>query len=175
MDVRRLWHSSVSPTTDAYTGCSLHPRRADSSSGARGRASSYSARECCPVFSLCFYLGVVCASRYVLAGGSSVSRHVGLDGRHPFFFSDPLAFASGINQAHLGRVFQTIRDAFPTPEDINNSPITAPSKRVVATYPKYRKVLHGKNGAAAVGIDCMRQECPHFRSWLETIEALAAL
>ena len=90
-------------------------------------------------------------------------------------FSDPLAFASGINQAHLGRVFQTIRDAFPTPEDINNSPTTAPSKRGLATYPKYRKVLHGKNGAAAVGIDRMRQECPHFRSWLETIEALAPL
>jgi hypothetical protein len=90
-------------------------------------------------------------------------------------FSDPPAFATGISQAHLGKAFQTIRDAFPTPEDINNSPMTAPSKRVLATYPKYRKVLHGKNGAAAVGIDRMRRECPHFRSWLETIESLAPL
>src|ERR1035437_920581 len=81
-NVRRLRHSSVSPTTDAYTGCSLHPRRADSSSGASGRASSYSARECRPVFSLCFYPGVVCASRFVLAGDSSVRRHDGLDGHH---------------------------------------------------------------------------------------------
>lgn len=90
-------------------------------------------------------------------------------------FSDPAAFATGISQAHLSTAFQIIRDAFPTPEDINNSPTTAPSKRVLATYPKYRKVLHGKNGAAAVGIDRMRRECPHFRSWLETIEALASL
>src|ERR1035438_4167137 len=80
--VRRLCHCSISPTTDAYTGCSLLTHCADSGSGARGRASSYSTRECCPVFSLCFYLGVVCASRFVLAGDSSRRRHDGLDGHH---------------------------------------------------------------------------------------------
>ena len=90
-------------------------------------------------------------------------------------FSDPPAFANGINQAHLGTVFQVIRNGFPTPEDINNSPTTAPSKRVLTAYPPYRKVLHGKNGAAAVGIDRMRQECPHFRAWLETLETLTPL
>jgi hypothetical protein len=90
-------------------------------------------------------------------------------------FSDPPAFATGIGQGHLGTAFQMIRDEFLTPEDINNDPATAPSKRVLTTYPKYRKVLHGKTGAAAVGIDRMRRECPHFRSWLERIETLTPL
>ena len=90
-------------------------------------------------------------------------------------FSDPPAFANGINQAQLAAVFQTIRDTFPTPEDISNNPVTTPSKRVLAAYPKYRKVLHGKNGAARVGIAHMRQECPHFCAWLEQLEALTPL
>jgi hypothetical protein len=89
--------------------------------------------------------------------------------------SDPSAFANGINQPQLASRFQSIRDAFQSPEDINDSPVTAPSKRVIAAYPRYRKVLHGKDGAAAVGIPKMRQECPHFNAWLSQMEALSSL
>lgn len=88
-------------------------------------------------------------------------------------FSDPPAFAAGIKQQHLRVQFETIRNAFATPEDINDNPNTAPSKRVLGAYPAYRKVLDGTLAAKAVGIDRMRQECPHFRAWLEQLEALA--
>lgn len=88
-------------------------------------------------------------------------------------FSDSDAFAGGIKQRHLQPQFQAIRNAFPTPEDINDSSITAPSKRVIEIYPGYRKVLDGTLAAHAVGIERMRQECPHFRAWLQQIEALA--
>jgi hypothetical protein len=50
-------------------------------------------------------------------------------------FSDPTAFASGIGQPHLTAQFEKIRNAFPSPEDINDGPNTAPSKRVLAIYP----------------------------------------
>lgn len=87
-------------------------------------------------------------------------------------FSDPGAFANSIFQPHLAGPFQSIRNGFPTPEDINDSPNTAPSKRVAKLYPPYNKPLDGKRAATAVGVEAMRRECPHFRSWLERLEAL---
>ncbi|MGH9729131.1 MAG: DUF4276 family protein [Candidatus Acidiferrales bacterium] len=87
-------------------------------------------------------------------------------------FSDPVAFASVIGQEHVARQLQAIRNDFDTPEDINDGVNSAPSKRVLATCPAYRKVLDGTLAAETVGIDKMRQECPHFRGWIETIEAL---
>ena len=87
-------------------------------------------------------------------------------------FSDPAAFAAGINRPDLGRRFQQIRDQAESPEDINNDPATAPSKRILALCPSYRKVIEGTQGAAAVGIPIMRQECQHFREWVESLEAL---
>jgi hypothetical protein len=89
-------------------------------------------------------------------------------------FSDPQAFASGIGQHHLVAHFQTIRSAFPTPEDINDDPNTAPSKRIVDAYRAYSKPIDGLRAARAVGIGKMREECPHFCEWVEQLEALRA-
>ena len=87
-------------------------------------------------------------------------------------FSDPVAFARGINSQNLERSFQRIADEFESPEDINNHPETAPSKRIRAVYPNYRKVIEGTQAAAAVGISAMREKCQHFREWIESLEAL---
>lgn len=88
-------------------------------------------------------------------------------------FSDPAAFAAGINHPQLERHFQRIRDEFESPEDINDDPERAPSKRVIAACPSYKKTIEGTQAAAAVGIPSMRTHCQHFREWLETLEALA--
>ena len=87
-------------------------------------------------------------------------------------FSDSRAFASGIAHPHLERQFRVVRNAFPTPEDINDNPDTAPSKQILRIYPQYRKVLDGTLAAQAIGLDRMRQECPHFRDWVARLEAL---
>jgi hypothetical protein len=89
-------------------------------------------------------------------------------------FSDPQAFASGIGQDHLAASFHAIRRAFATPEDINDDANAAPSKRVRKAYPAYTKPIDGLRGARAVGIGKMREECPHFREWVEQLEALGA-
>jgi hypothetical protein len=89
-------------------------------------------------------------------------------------FSDPQAFASGLGQQHLVGQFQTIRNGFPTPEDINDNPNSAPSKRVENAYRAYSKPIDGARAARAVGVDKMREQCPHFREWLGQLEALAA-
>ena len=87
-------------------------------------------------------------------------------------FSDPEAFANGISQSHLAAPFRAIRQSFPTPEDIDDSSDTAPSKRVLRLCPSYNKVLDGTRAACAVGIEAMRHECPHFREWVERLGRL---
>lgn len=58
------------------------------------------------------------------------------------------------------------------PEDINDGPQTAPSKRVLAAMPGYQKTFHGSLIACEIGLDAMRQACPHFHAWLQRLEAL---
>jgi Domain of unknown function (DUF4276) len=90
-------------------------------------------------------------------------------------FSDPAAFANGINQDQLADHFRAIRGEFDSPEDINDDPNTSPSKRVLAACPTYRKVIEGTLAASSVGIPTIRAECLHFREWLDTLEALEGL
>jgi hypothetical protein len=70
---------------------------------------------------------------------------------------------------------ETLRAARNTaaPEDINDSRLTAPSKRILAAMAKYQKTFHGPLIAIDIGLDAMRAACPHFDGWLKTIEALA--
>jgi hypothetical protein len=63
-------------------------------------------------------------------------------------FSDCGRFADAIGQPDLAGSFQKIRDAFVTPEEINDSPLTAPSKRVETLLPGYAKPLMGPAGGA---------------------------
>jgi hypothetical protein len=90
-------------------------------------------------------------------------------------FSDPDAFAQSIGHPHLAHRFHRVRNDFPTPEDINNDPNTAPSKRVIEIYNPYRKVIEGTQAARAVGIQRMREECAHFKDWIERLESLSDL
>jgi hypothetical protein len=87
-------------------------------------------------------------------------------------FSDCDRFANGIGQPDLAQKFQAIRDQFTNPEEINDSPVTAPSKRVQKLVPGYEKPLLGTLAVIEIGLDRIRAECPHFRYWLERLETL---
>ncbi|WP_225666525.1 DUF4276 family protein [Thalassolituus oleivorans] len=54
------------------------------------------------------------------------------------------------------------------PEAINNSPQTAPSKRLEANT-NYRKTIHGPNIAKEIGIDVIREKCSGFDQWLDSL------
>lgn len=90
-------------------------------------------------------------------------------------FSDPDAFARGLGQQVLSGRLRAIRDAFATPEDINDDPQSAPSKRVLAVYGSYRKVIEGTVAAQEVGVATMRQQCPHFHQWVSRLETATPL
>ena len=65
-----------------------------------------------------------------------------------------------------------IKSSFPTPEHINDSEMTAPSKRIMKILPEYSKTLNGIQIAKRIGIKKIAGECKHFRAWLENIQAL---
>jgi hypothetical protein len=60
------------------------------------------------------------------------------------------------------------------PEEINDSPDTAPSKRIIHKIPQYEftKPTNGIILAKKIGLNKMREKCPHFNSWIESIEKL---
>lgn len=87
-------------------------------------------------------------------------------------FSDPEALADAIHAPSLAATFAAIRNQFPTPEDINDDFVTAPSKRILKHHPDYNKVLDGTRAAHRITIEKMRQECPRFQRWITALEAL---
>lgn len=97
--------------------------------------------------------------------------------RHEFeslLFADVHAFSrlsktSDIMLQELTR----IRSHFPTPEDINDSRDSTPSRRIVAVIPRYSKGVDGLELATTIGLDKMRTECPRFGAWLDHLETLA--
>ena len=86
-------------------------------------------------------------------------------------FSDPDRFSEGIDRPDLAPRLRAIRDAFNSPEEIDDSPVTAPSKRVTDLAPGYDKPFHGTLAALQIGLAAIRAECPHFQEWLERLEA----
>jgi hypothetical protein len=88
-------------------------------------------------------------------------------------FSDCKAFAEGIGRPDVHEALQAIRNAFESPEEINDSPITAPSKRVLGAVAGYQKPLHGNLAALEVGLERIRRECRHFGTWLARLESIA--
>lgn len=72
------------------------------------------------------------------------------------------------NIEKLRRV-REISDTFPNPEDINNNPITAPSKRLLAIYPQFEKTFHGPLIALQNEIEVVLEKCPHFSEWVQKL------
>jgi hypothetical protein len=107
--------------------------------------------------------------------GDAAGRFVPFVVMHEFeglLFSDCAAFSRSIGREDLGASLKGIRDEFATPEDINDSPTTCPSRRVKNLVPGYEKPLLGTLAALEIGLSVIRVQCPHFRSWLERLESM---
>ena len=89
-------------------------------------------------------------------------------------FVKPEAFGYWTDTQELVDSLTAIAQAHETPEHINDSPQTAPSKHITRLMPEYEKTFHGPLIAADIGLDSLRQACPHFNSWLLCLERLAA-
>ena len=100
---------------------------------------------------------------------------------HPFLmlhefeallFSKPDELCRALGQPKILDKLSAIRASFDTPEDINDNPLTAPSKRIISLMPDYHKTLHGPMVSERIGLETLCGECPHFREWVEWLESL---
>jgi hypothetical protein len=61
-----------------------------------------------------------------------------------------------------------IRNSFASPEQINQK--DKPASRIRKIFIEYNKEVDGSLIALDISLDVVRQECPHFNSWLVAIE-----
>ena len=86
-------------------------------------------------------------------------------------FSDPKKFDCIIpdDPSAIAKLSK-IKRSYPTPEHINtNNP---PNHRIKVSIPDYQKVADGFTIAKEIGLEKIRQECPHFNEWIKKLESL---
>ncbi len=91
-----------------------------------------------------------------------------------WLFSSPTELPRALTEARKQGEFQAIRASVATPEEINENPESAPSKRIIQLFPSYKKTLHGPMTAGRIGLEQIRRECPHFNDWMNKLETFAA-
>nr|WP_238360826.1 DUF4276 family protein [Iningainema tapete] len=84
-------------------------------------------------------------------------------------YSNPQVFFAWFGESAVS-ILQAERNGFPSPEHINDNPLTAPSKRIHNSCDGYDKPLHGSLLAIDIGLDSIRQQCQHFNQWLLRLE-----
>lgn len=88
-------------------------------------------------------------------------------------FSDPDAISSIMEDESLRQWAGGILGDFGgNPEAVNDSPQTAPSKRLEEVC-DYLKTTHGPNIAEEIGLQKLRDKCAGFNNWIEQLEALS--
>lgn len=88
-------------------------------------------------------------------------------------FSSPTDMAAGLpGGQNLESKFIETRQQFESPEEINDQPNTAPHQRILNLYPTYQKPTFGVTIASRIGLQKIREQCPHFSNWLTRLEQL---
>lgn len=90
-----------------------------------------------------------------------------------WLFASPDELPRTMTRPDQQEAFRAIRKSVSTPEEIDEGPTTAPSKRICALFPAYRKTLHGPLTVRRIGIAAIRAECPHMKAWFAELEAYA--
>ena len=88
-------------------------------------------------------------------------------------FSDCERFANRVGRPDIADAMQSVVNLFGNPEEIDDSPQTAPSKRILQLLPSYEKVAMGATSIQAIGLATIRRRCANFADWLARLEAVA--
>lgn len=103
------------------------------------------------------------------------SRFIPYLSMHEFealLFSDPRVVARRAGSPEIELRLQVALSDCGEPELVDDSPASAPSKRIIDAWPRYAKTTDGPVIAAAIGIARLRERCPHFDAWIGTLELL---
>ncbi|MDA3896984.1 MAG: DUF4276 family protein [Desulfobacteraceae bacterium] len=113
----------------------------------------------------------------VLFGGNDSERrfipYVAMHEFEAMLFSEPEELASqlGISVSQIDKILKDCGE----PEQIDDSPQTAPSKRLEDLSRRFKKTSTGIAIAKATGLAKIRNQCPLFNKWLTDIENLEGL
>ena len=92
-------------------------------------------------------------------------------------FADPGKMAQIFQRPELEAKFAKIVEECGGCEMINDDQETAPSKRIAGLFPGYKKGsgvnAHAYRIAQHIGLQRMREQCPHFNEWMARFEQLA--
>ena len=83
-------------------------------------------------------------------------------------FCGRAGFELVIDEADKLHQIDQILERYDNPEEINNDPETAPSKRLIKIF-GYDKTGDGELIFDMLGIENMLEKCPRFREWMEKI------
>jgi len=94
-------------------------------------------------------------------------------------FSDPKGCARAWALPEIEPALSAVCREFVSPEQINDSPSTAPSKRLISIFAglaqfSYNKRHHGNLAALEFGIENLVAACPQFGAWVRRLEGLGA-
>ena len=87
-------------------------------------------------------------------------------------FSKPDEICTALNRPETRGQLEQVRASFSTPEEINEGPGSAPSRRIITISPGYQKAVHGPVVANRIGLQLIREQCTHFNQWIAWLEGL---
>jgi hypothetical protein len=90
-------------------------------------------------------------------------------------FADPDSFRIAFDDCDRAiEELKKIAASFPTIEHIDDSPTSAPSRRIIGLIPAYEglKPSAGPDIAEYTGLPTIRSKCLHFDAWLTRLESL---
>lgn len=94
------------------------------------------------------------------------------------YFAEPATLATVLETPEMADKFAAVAAAAGGCEQINDSPTTAPSKRLQVMCPRYIKgrssAAHAPRLGAKLSLTTVRGQCPRFDAWLASIEKLPA-
>jgi hypothetical protein len=82
------------------------------------------------------------------------------------------ATAAALLQENKKEQMDRIKRQYNSVEEIDDSPNTAPSKRLAELFPGYDKPRHGPLIVKRTGLEEIRRQCSHFNQWITQLENL---
>ncbi|MBL8971748.1 MAG: DUF4276 family protein [Myxococcales bacterium] len=113
------------------------------------------------------------------AAGAAAERFIPYIQMHELealFYAAPATLAEVLGAQQHAATFERIVHACQGCETIDDSPLTAPSKRLQQHCPQYIKgrssAAHAPRLGARLDLELVRAACPRFAAWLARLEAL---
>ncbi len=100
--------------------------------------------------------------------------HVQLHEFEALVLVDPTRFEDFFDDTSAIEELRRFVTNFKSPELIDDGETTAPSKQIVLRIREYgyQKAVVGAEIASDIGVDALRENCPHFDKWLTRLERL---